>query len=181
MHAPDTDTIARFKYSDKVEIRIPGKMFRSRAYIELSHTAKHILLLFLHRRTWYVDGKGKNARRIYNNNGLLFSYTEAAQLWGIIPRTFRDGLVQLIENGFLRIEKPGGTFQGTRVPTVYALVDSWQHFGTPLFVKPNVPQSVRYNDTLKKVNEDRKKLKSPEVKLSRRLRLASVESKKTGS
>ncbi len=177
MQAPDTETLTRFGWTDKKEVRIPGRMLRSKAFIELSNTAKFVLMLFLFRRTWSHDGKGKNTRRIYNNRGLKFSYTEAEQVWGIIPRTFRDCIIQLIEHGFLEVENPGksGTLQGTRVCTIYRIIADWERYGTPEFVKPIIPQSIPWNDCLKKVNAARKSKFSTEVTLSGRLRSSSVE------
>lgn len=167
MQAPDEKTLARYGWSDKREARIPGRILRSKAYIDLSHTAIFILSLFFQRRTWYKDGKGKNTKRIYKDRGLLFTYNEAQHLWGITPRVFRDCIVQLIEHGFLKVEEHGGTLQGNRVPTKYMLVSDWQHYGTYLFVKPEIPASICYNDNLKRINETRLSKFSTEPHLSR--------------
>ncbi len=155
MQAPSAEALARYSYSDKKEVRIPGRMLRSKAYIELSDTAKHVLHLFLQRRTWYTEGKGRNTKRIFQNNGLLFSYSEANNLWGIPSKTFRRAIIQLIEHGFIRIENHGGTLQGTRVCSTYRLVEDWQHYGTDLFVKPEIPASICYSRSIQKLNASR--------------------------
>jgi len=154
-------------------------MYRSRAYIELSDTSKFILGLFMQRRTWYTDGKGRNAKRVYQNKGLMFSYREAEGLWKINRRTFRDSIEQLISHGFLRIEKPGGTLQGNRIPTIYMLVDDWMHYGTDLFIKPDVPRHAATSDSLKKFNEERKSKFSSEPHLTRRVSPTSPEKRKS--
>ena len=175
MQAPDKETLSRFGWTDKKEIRIPGRMYCSKAYIELSDTSKYVLGLFMQRRTWYIDGKGRNAKRIYQNRGLLFSYREAEELWSINRRTFRDSIEQLINHGFLRIEVQGGTLEGKRVPTIYMLVDDWQHFGTSLFVKPEIPASTRYNRNLMRINQDRKSTLTSEPHLTRQVSPTSPE------
>ncbi len=181
MKAPDAEILSRFGWTDKKDIRIPGRMYRSRAYIELSDTSKFILGLFMQRRTWYTDGKGKNTKRIYQNRGLLFSYREAEELWKINRRTFRDSIVQLIRHGFLRIENTGksGTLQGTRVPTIYMLVDDWMHYGTDLFIKPDVPRQAATSDSIKRFNEERKSKLSSELHLTRPVSPISPEKRKS--
>jgi hypothetical protein len=179
MQAPDEKTLARYGWSDKKEVRIPGRMLRSKAFMELSKTAKFVLMLFMQRRTWYKEGKGKNTKRIYNNHGILFTYNEASYLWGINRRTFSDSIVQLIAHGFLKVEEHGGTLQGERVPTVYMLVDDWQHYGTPLFVKPEIPAKISYNDSLKRFNASKKSKFSSEPGLTRRVSPTSPETAKT--
>lgn len=177
MQAPDKETLSRFGWTDKKEIRIPGRMYRSKAYIELSDTSKYVLGLFMQRRTWYMEGKGRNTRRVFQTQGLMFSYREAEQVWKINRRTFRDSIKQLIRHGFLRIENPGkgGTFKGTRVPTIYMLVDNWQHYGTDLFIKPEIPSSVCFNDNLKRINAARKGEFSREPNLTRQVSRTSPE------
>ena len=177
MQAPNAELLNRYGWSDKKEVRIPGRMLRSRAFMELSANAKFVLMLFLQRRTWYKEGKGRNTRLVFNNRGLMFTYTEATGLWNINRRTFRDSIVQLIEHGFLQIENPGkgGTLQGTRICTIYRLVDDWQHYGTPQFVKPETPATISHNDNLKRINEARKSKFSREPHLTRQVSPTSPE------
>lgn len=181
MRAPDSETLSRFGWTDKKEIRIPGRMYRSKAYIELSDTSKFILGLFMQRRTWYTNGKGKNTKRVYQNQGLMFSYREAEELWSINRRTFRDSIEQLIRHGFLRIENPGksGTFQGNRIPTIYMLVDDWMHYGTDLFIKPDVHRQAATSDSIKRYNEKRKGKFSSEPRLTRPVSPTSPERRKS--
>lgn len=181
MQGPDEQTLSRFGWTDKKEVRIPGRMLRSRAFIDLSNTSKFVFILFMHRRTWYISGKGKNTKRIYYTRGLMFSYREAEELWSINRRTFRDSIEQLIAHGFIRIEKQGGTLQGKRVPTIYMLVDDWQHFGTPRFLEPDIPTPICHNDNLKRFNEARKKTFPREPKLTRQVRPTSPEGAKAGA
>lgn len=175
MNAPDEKTLSMHGWSDKREARIPGRMIRSKAFMDLTNTAKVVLLLFMQRRTWYIQGKGRSSKRIYNNNDLQFSYTEAKKVWGINERTFRDSIKQLIEHGFLRVKERGGTFQGNRKPTIYMLVNDWERYGTPGFIKPEVPLGICYNDSLKRLNEAKRKTFSTEKNLSRQLRNGSAE------
>ncbi len=155
MQAPNAELLNRYGWTDKKEVRIPGRMFRSRAFIELSDTAKFILELFLYRRTWSVEGKGKNKKRIYKSRGLRLTYTEAECLWSINRRTFRDSIIQLIMHGFLRVEEQGGTLKGNRIPTIYMLVNDWEHYGTSLFIEPKISRTLG-NDSIKRFNESRK-------------------------
>ncbi|MGD0821021.1 MAG: hypothetical protein ABSA71_09785 [Desulfomonilia bacterium] len=185
MQAPDTETLTRYGWKDKdkknnhdLDVRMPRKMLRSAAFIKLSHTSKFVLMLFLCRRSWHKDGKRQNTKRIYDNRGLIFTYNEAENLWDINRRTFNDCIVQLIAHGFLRVEKPGGTLQGERVPTLYMLVDDWQHYGTPYFVKPEIPAKISYNDSLKRFNETRKSKLSSESHLTRQVSPTSPETTK---
>jgi len=110
----------------------------------------------------------------------MFSYSEARQLWGINERTFRDSIIQLIEHGFLKIEQQGGTLQGTRECTLYMLVNDWERYGTPSFIKPEISKVISHNDNLRRINADRKKSFSPEPGLSRRLTKSSAERAKRG-
>ena len=175
MQTPNAETLTRYGWTDKKEVRISGRMLRSKAFMELSNTAKFVLMLFLLRRTWHTEGKGKKTKRLYDNRGLLFSYTEASSLWKINRRTFRDSIIQLIEHGFLRVEKHGGTLQGTRVCTIYRLVDDWERYGTPAFVKPEIPITISPNDCLKRINAARKSKLSSELHLTRRVSPTSPE------
>jgi hypothetical protein len=180
MQAPDAETLSRYGWTDKKEVRISGKMLRSKAFIDLSNTSKIVLMLFMQRRTWSMSGKGKNAKRVYQNRGLLFSYREASDLWNINQRTFRDCIEQLIGHGFLRIEKQGGTFQGKRVSTVYMLVDDWMHYGTSLFMAPEVTHLIATSSSLRRFNTERKNNFSTEPRLTERVSSTSVEKAKEG-
>ena len=179
MQAPNNKTLTLYGWTDKKEVRISGRMLRSKAFIDLNNTAKYVLMLFLYRRTWYKDGKGKNSRIRYHNNGLKFTYTEAEQVWGIIPRTFKNALNQLIERGFIRVESSGGTLRGNRECSEYRLIDNWQQFGTPGYLKPEIPKAVCYSKSLQKINADRamsrKSLSSTDNNVSGQLTKKSVE------
>jgi len=175
MKAPDEKSLSRFGWSDRKEVRIPGRMMRSKAYIDLSNTAKFVLMLFMHRRTWYKEGKGKKTKRIYENRNLMFTYREARELWGINGRTFRDCIEQLISHGFIRVQEQGGTLQGERVSSLYMLVDDWQYYGTSRFIKPEIPKTLCFNDNLKRINEARKGKFSHEVYLTERMSPTSPE------
>ena len=179
MQAPTTETLTRYGWADKIEIRIPSRMIRSRAFIELSNTAKLVLLLFLQRRKWFKDGKGKNKRTHYNTRGLRFTYTEAEKVWGILPRTFRLAIIQLIRNGFIEVEVHGGTLQGNRVCTEYKLVDTWQKYGEPGYMMPSIPPTISYNDSFKRLNAERTKSRKSEYStdnnVSRQLTKSTAE------
>lgn len=155
MKAPNADQVNRYRWSDRIDARLPGRMIRSQAFIELTNTAKLVLILFLHRRKWHIEGKGRKRRTVYNNRGLMFSYTEAEELWGINRRTFRDCIVQLIKHGFLQVEKQGGTLQGNRVISLYMMVPYWENYGTLQFIEPTMPM-IPNNDSLKRFNESRR-------------------------
>jgi hypothetical protein len=180
LRAPDDETLARFGWKEKhkgqwLDVRIEKRILRSPAFIDLTHTSQFVLLLFLARRPFERIGIRQNQKRIFGTRNLVFTYTEAKELWGISRRTFCDSINQLIAHGFLKIEQQGGTLQGARVPSVYALVDDWKYYDPNKVIQQNKKPKLCYSNSLKKYNKSRKQSISSEDRFTRQVRAGSLE------
>jgi len=130
------------------------EMFRSEAFISLTHISKYVLQLFLSRRAWHSEGKGRKKKYVYHDTGLKLPYTEAAA-YGIGRKQFRRCVIELIEHGFLEIAEQGGQLHGHRSCNVYDLINDWKYYGTPQFTPRTVPKGVCFSDSFAKHNQDR--------------------------
>jgi hypothetical protein len=87
----------------------------------------------LQKRKWTASGKGKNYRKVYDNNGLVFTHHEAESSLGIKQGTFYDAVTRLIAVGFIDIEYHGGSYAGDF--SLYSFSDRWRAYGTPKFIE----------------------------------------------
>lgn len=116
----------------KRNVYLPWELLDSDAFKKLSAKGIQVLLRFYQKRTWAdtkVNGKKK---KVYNNNGLSFTYAEAEEL-GIGTSQYLEILKRLIELGFIDMEHQGGGL--ARDYSRYALSERWRNYGTPDFKK----------------------------------------------
>lgn len=110
--------------------KLPGKiwidrgMIESKAFISLRGFAPQLLILVLGKRRYDKQGrKGKVKYIILNSNQINITYTEFKKKYGITQPKLTRAIDQLLEKGFLRVVRQGGTFRHDKA--VYALSDSW--------------------------------------------------------
>lgn len=116
-------------YKIKVSVWLECEAIYSQAFRCLSAKAVWVLLRFLQKRTWsYADKRRR--KRIYNNNGLVFTYDEA-NYFGIKTSTFCGIIKKLVGVGFIDIEHQGGVYG--KDYSRYNLSERWRRYGTPEF------------------------------------------------
>jgi len=112
---------------------IERDLIRSPAYLSLTGRAPQVLTVFLSKAVFQhvnLPGhRGKQWRQI-NNGEIKFTYSEAADL-GVPQGVFRRAIDQLVEHGFIDIDRPGGGMHGSA--TLYALSTRWRAWGKPDF------------------------------------------------
>jgi hypothetical protein len=125
---------AKFKLKRKAWVE--PEMIVSEAFRTLPSSAMWVLLRFTQKPKWYDTKSGGRKRRVYENNGLTFSYSEANH-FGLSNATFYRSIKALVERGFLDIEHRGGTFGHGEIKdyTRFKLVDRWKHWDTDKFQK----------------------------------------------
>lgn len=122
-------------YSD---MYIDRSLIFSEALWKLSGTAVKIYLVFLNKRRMkkFEGSKGKRSGKdkyyIANNGKIQFSYREATEKYNIKPKRFTRAISQLIEYGFIDIAQ--SSYGLHKDPTLYAVSERWQKYGTPEFV-----------------------------------------------
>ncbi len=112
---------------------VSGDLLYSEAFSELSATSMRVLLRFLQKRKYRKEGKRTNKRVIYENNPIIFTYTEA-ECFGISRISFARAIRELIEKGFIQIEHQGGTVGNGKDWSTYRLIDDWKDYGTDKFI-----------------------------------------------
>ena len=115
----------------------------SRAFLELTGVAPHVLLLFLKRRQMVKLGRkqGKEQWVIGNNGEIVFPYAEAENKFGITRPRFQRAIDQLVEKGFLDIKHAGGGLM--KDTSKYSISERWQDYGTDSFIQRNRKKDVR--------------------------------------
>jgi len=126
------------KYTLKRDVYLSWEILGSDAFKELSSSAICVLLRFLQKRTWHKKrGRGKP---IFNNEGLSFTYAEAAYL-GVRNTTFYEAIKQLIRVGLLDLQHQGGAFG--RDFSRYAISERWRDYGTANFRRVEKKRSLQ--------------------------------------
>jgi hypothetical protein len=138
---------------------IPPDMIMSEAFRSLKKITTDVLIRFLQKRHYSKSGKGKNAKVTYDNDGLIFTYTEA-DCFKISRASFRRAIQELYEKGFISIMHQGGSFGNGRDWSTYRLIDDWKLYGTPQFKPRAKVPGASFNDCLENYNEKRRKQKS---------------------
>ncbi len=154
MKAPDPKVLKSNGWYHERDLRMTQEMLRSEAFISLTRISICVLLLFLSRRTWSYERKGRKKKPVFQTTGLKFPYTEA-EAYGIGKRQFRRCITELVEHGFLEIARQGGQFHGHRECNEYTLIDDWKHYGTPQFIPRSTPKGVCFSDSLARYNRAR--------------------------
>jgi hypothetical protein len=107
-------------------------MFKSTCFMNLTSTAKTVLLLFYCRRKLSKVGRHGKGKWVVTNNGqILFPYSEAEKKFGIKKSTFARAITQLIEHGFIDINHHGGGMLGDA--STYWISERWRDYGTDKF------------------------------------------------
>jgi response regulator of citrate/malate metabolism len=120
------------KFHLKRKAWVESDMMESEVYRSLSSKAMWALQRFYQKRTWSdVKIRGRK-KRVYENGGLSFTYTEA-KYYGISKAQFHRILKILVEKGFIDVEYRGGGLG--RDYSRYALSERWRKWGTPEFKK----------------------------------------------
>jgi hypothetical protein len=151
MKAPDIKVLKAKRWYHNRDLRMPQEMLRSTAFLSLTQTSMVVLMLFLSRREWRYEGKGRKKIQIFHNTELKFPYSEAKE-YGIGEKQFRRCITRLIEHGFLEVVHQGGQLHGHRECSVYDLIDDWKLYGTPQFTPRRVPKGVCPSDSLARYN-----------------------------
>jgi hypothetical protein len=115
---------------------IEPEMMESEAFRSLSGTAMWVLLRFYQKRKWSdVKVNGKKTR-VYQTDGLTFTYSEA-EYFGIPGKTFYRAIKTIVERGFLDVEHRGGTFGHGEIKdyTRFKISHRWKLWGKPEFIR----------------------------------------------
>lgn len=115
------------KYQLKRDVYVPWRVLESEAFKTLSATAIKVLLRFLQKRTWSKIKVNGKKTTVFENGGLVFTYTEAEAL-GISRSQFHAVLKKLCEVGFIDVEHQGGGV--ARDYSRYSLSNRWEKCGT---------------------------------------------------
>jgi len=118
------------KFRLKRKVWIDPDMMESEVYRSLSSKAMWVLQRFHQKLTWSDVKIGGQKKRVYNNGGLSFTYSEANH-FGISTAQFHRILKVLVEKGFTDPEHRGGGLG--RDYSLYKLSKRWMKWGTPEF------------------------------------------------
>jgi hypothetical protein len=94
--------------------------------------------------------KGYKNLTITNNGEIMFTYGEAKELGMRSSETFGRVIRELVERGFIDIALQGNWYQ--KEPTKFAISERWKRYGTPDFVKVEVPRQLPKGIGFKKQN-----------------------------
>ncbi len=154
--SPIKESLQAHGWAIKNTAVLSPEMIYSRAFNTLSPTALRVLIRLLQKRHWEKTGKRRKADIKYTNNGLIFTYAEAA-CFGIPHASFNRAIKELVAKGFLVIEHQGGSFsQGNKDPSIYGLVGDFKHYGTDNYKPREKPPLIRYSRGFTEFNEKRK-------------------------
>jgi len=120
------------KFHLKRKVWIDPEMMESEVYRSLSSKAMWALQRFHQKRTWSdVKIRGRK-KKVYENGGLSFTYSEANH-FGVSTAQFHRILKTLVEKGFIDVEHRGGGLG--RDYSRYKLSERWRKWGKPEFEK----------------------------------------------
>jgi hypothetical protein len=74
-----------------------------------------------HDHAAYCGQKNTSSHPVFT-----FTATEAKEAFGFTRTTFNSSIKQLIDIGFLVVERHGGILDGKGIPTIYRLSDEWK-------------------------------------------------------
>jgi hypothetical protein len=124
------------KFKLKRKAWIEPEMMESKAFRSLPAKAMWVLLRFTQKQTWSESRVGGRKQIVYENNRLIFTYTEA-KYFDIPSSTFLRSIRVLVARGFLDVEHRGGTFGHGEIRDYsrYKLSNRWKHWNTDDFKK----------------------------------------------
>lgn len=139
------------RYLLKRDTYVEWELLDSEATKELSATAIRVLLRFLQKRPWSKVGKGRQKGIVYQNNGLVFTYEEAAAL-GIKADAFYRAVKRLVEVGFVDVDHYGGCYG--KDYSRYSLSDRWRSYGMvdfkPIVKKRSLQKGMDIQSNIKR-------------------------------
>ena len=97
----------------------------------------------------------QNAKVIYYNSDLIFTYAEA-ESFGISEASFRRALIELVEKGFLEVQYQGGSLGNGKDWSTYRLIDDWKLYGTPSFRPRTKTPAIQISKGFNNYNKNRK-------------------------
>jgi hypothetical protein len=136
-------------------------MFYSESFHCLSASAIKTLMRCLQKRKWdKIKVHGKK-QIIYTDEGFTFPYAEAVALKIAGVTQYWKNLRKLVEVGFLDVVHRGGWYRKYEKQndySVYKISERWRKYGTPEFVKVEMPKVLPKQFHIRE-NMKRQKLK----------------------
>ena len=135
------------KYRLKRKAWIEPEMIESEVFRTLPRTAMWVYLRFTQKPVWHDSKIGGRKNRVYETDGLTFTYSEANH-FDLSNATFYRAVKILVERGFLDVEHRGGTFGHGEIKdyTRFKLSDRWKAWGTDSFKHKDF-ERLRYKGT----------------------------------
>jgi DNA-binding GntR family transcriptional regulator len=95
-----------------------------------------VLLRFSQKVKWFDSKIAGQKQRVYDNNGLTFTYAEANH-YGLSNATFYRAIRTLVRRGFIDVEHRGGTFGHGEIKDYsrFKMSNRWRKWGTDEFEK----------------------------------------------
>jgi hypothetical protein len=117
-------------------IWIPWRLIKSKAFLALGTANAHkILAIFWTKRQMVEMGrKGKEQWNITNNGEIVFTFEEAREKLGISDGTFRNGIDELRDKGFINIASTGMGIH--KVTNLYSISNRWKLYDTQEYEPP---------------------------------------------
>ena len=124
------------KFKLKRKAWIEPEMVASEAFRTLPSSAMWVLLRFTQKVKWFDSKVAGQKQRVYENNGLTFTYAEA-NYYGLSNATFYRAIRTLVRRGFIDVEHRGGTFGHGEIKdyTRFKLSNRWEAWETDKFQK----------------------------------------------
>ncbi|HUU27813.1 MAG TPA: hypothetical protein VM123_08375 [archaeon] len=164
---------------------VEKELVRSKAFLSLSSSAKNIYFLLWTRTRFtaqYPAKKGREKRYYIANNGeIVLRYSEIKRRCGFCESTISRAFKELSNKGLIDIVRPGGG--KCRVESLYAISERWRDYGSPSFIHQEVQRIISLSGVLalKKLNEQKKKIKAQYKKTSKAVGTQNKVEKDYGS
>ena len=125
-------------------LTVPKTLFTGTAASALrSVNSVRVLWTLLQRRQMVrvKRGKRQDEWHIANNGEIVLTYAEAKRRLRLSPQAYRRAIDELVELGFVDIERPGNGAAG--IATGYAISERWRDYGTEAFVQQRRQKDTR--------------------------------------
>ena len=128
--------MGRNKFKLRRKAWIEPDMMISEAFRTLPLTAMWVLLRFTQKVKWFDSRIAGQKQRVYEYNGLTFTYAEANH-YGLSNATFYRAIRTLVGRGFIDVEHRGGTFGHGEIKDYsrFKMSNRWRKWGTDKFEK----------------------------------------------
>jgi hypothetical protein len=130
---------------------VEPEMMESDAFRTLPRNAMWVFLRFTQKRPWRDTRIAGRKMRVYENDGLTFSYSEANEL-GMSNSTFYRAIKELVHRGFIDVEHRGGTFGHGEIKDYsrFRMSDRWRHWNTEYFIEKDF-EMLKYDGELERL------------------------------